>query len=107
MSGPPPKHPSVRARRNKPKADFRTLPSAGREGEPPPWPLQPDALMTAELEHARDRVAGLQVQIDESEDVRQRGRLRREMHRLELTITQLSPCSSARRLIVPIRSSAS
>lgn len=90
MSGPPPKHPSVRARRNKPKADFRTLPSAGREGEPPPWPLQPDALMTAELEHARDRVAGLQVQIDESEDARQRGRLRREMHRLELTITQLS-----------------
>jgi hypothetical protein len=37
--GPPPKHPSARARRNNPKAGFRVLPAGGREGTAPAWPL--------------------------------------------------------------------
>lgn len=89
MPGPPPKHPSVRARRNNPKQDFRSLPSGGREGDTPPWPLQPDVAMTAMLEHARDKVAGLQVELDGADEGRTRSRLRRELDKNQLAVTHL------------------
>lgn len=38
MPGPPPKHPSVRRRSNRSKARF-VLPSEGRKGKAPKWPL--------------------------------------------------------------------
>lgn len=38
MSGPPPKDPKARRRRN-PTPGFRSLPFTGREGEAPEWPL--------------------------------------------------------------------
>ena len=38
MSGPPPKDPKLRRRRNKP-AGFTVLPAEGRQGDAPPWPL--------------------------------------------------------------------
>lgn len=90
MPGPPPKHPSVRARRNKPNAGFRSLPAEGREGAAPRWPLQPDVGRTAQLEIARDRIIALQGEIEEAEDGRTKGRLRRELNKLELTIATLS-----------------
>ena len=39
MPGPPPKHPSIRARRNKPNVGFTQLPAEGRDGPAPAWPL--------------------------------------------------------------------
>lgn len=90
MSGPAPKHPSVRARRNDPKRDFRSLPSDGRDGETPAWPLLPDVLMSATLELARDRVASLQVDISGEDDGRAKGRLRRELNKHEMTVAQLT-----------------
>jgi hypothetical protein len=81
MPGPPPKHPSVRQRRNDVKKDFRVL--TGREGEAPPWPLRPDVQQTATLELMQDRVARLQVEIEETTDGRKRGRLKRELDKLE------------------------
>lgn len=89
MPGPAPKHPSVRARRNNPKQDFRSLPSAGREGPIPEWPLQPDIATSAMLEVARDRVASLQVDLDGEDDGRAKGRLRRELNKNELLVSQL------------------
>lgn len=89
MSGPAPKHPSVRARRNDPKKDFRSLPAEGREGDTPEWPLQPDVAMTAMLEHARDRVASLQAEMAEEDDGRAKGRMRRELNKFEMTVAQL------------------
>lgn len=41
MPGPPPKDEKLRRRRNRP-AGFILLPHAGREGPPPPWPLDTD-----------------------------------------------------------------
>ena len=88
MPGPPPKHPSVRARRNDAKKDFRVL--TGLEGDVPPWPLLPDVAKTATLEVTQDRIAGLQVEIAECEDGRTRGRLSRELAKAELTAATLS-----------------
>lgn len=89
MPGPPPKHPSVRARRNNPKAGFRSLSPDGRSGPAPAWPLQPDIHLTASLELARDRIASLQVELDGTEDGRARGRLRRQLDRQEIAATTL------------------
>jgi len=53
VSGPPPKDPSQRRRRN-PTPGFKLLPHEGRRGAPPPWPLlvHPDPRL-AELEEAK------------------------------------------------------
>ena len=89
MSGPAPKHPSVRARRNDPNKGFRTLPARGRSGAVPAWPLQPDVHMTAQLELARDRIASLQVELEDADDGRTKGRLRRDLNKHELTVAEL------------------
>ncbi|MGZ6852479.1 MAG: phage terminase small subunit [Mycobacteriaceae bacterium] len=90
MSGPAPKHPSVRARRNDPKKDFTSLPAQGRPGKAPAWPLQPDVKMTAEHQLALYRVANLQVEIEGTEDGRTKGRLRRSLAAAELTAATLA-----------------
>lgn len=89
MSGPAPKHPSTRSRRNNPKKDFRSLPVGGREGDTPAWPLLPDVNKTATLELARDRIAALQLEIAGEEDGRAKGRLRRELNKNEILVAQL------------------
>jgi hypothetical protein len=90
MPGPPPKHPSARARRNNPKSDFRVLPTRGRTGKAPAWPLQPDVAKTARLEVARDKVAELQVKLEEATDGRTKGRLRRQIDQNEMQVATLS-----------------
>lgn len=87
--GPTPKHPSVRARRNNPKAGFRVLKPEGRGKSAPPWPLQPSPRAQAALEFNRDRVAALQVELADAEDGRTRGRLRRGLNKSEMLVTQL------------------
>lgn len=89
MPGPAPKHPSVRARRNDAKKDFRVLSPEGRSGPAPVWPLRPDVATAAMLEVARDRVAALQVDLDGAEDGRAKSRLRRELNKNELLVAQL------------------
>lgn len=89
MPGPAPKHPSVRARRNNPKKDFRVLSPKGREGDVPAWPLLADVGTTATLELARDRIATLQVDLAEAKDGRTKGRLRRELEKNELVAAQM------------------
>jgi hypothetical protein len=89
MPGPAQKHSSTRVRRNNTKAGFRTL-SGGRTGPVPPWPLQPDIDMTARLEVGRDRVAALQVEIEGETDGRKKGRLRRELNKLEMANATLA-----------------
>lgn len=90
MPGPPPKHPSVRARRNDPKKDFRVLSAEGREGEVPEWPLLPDVGMQALLEVQRDRMANIVVELEGAEDGRTRGRLQRELNKLEIASAKLA-----------------
>lgn len=89
MPGPPPKHPSARARRNNAKSDFRTLPSIGRTGKTPRWPLTADLAMQAALETGRDRIANLQVELEDCEDRRRRGRIQRDLNRLEMSTAEL------------------
>lgn len=89
MPGPAPKHPSVRRRTNATKQDFRSLPAKGRKGAAPKWPLQPDVQMTAQLELGRDRIANLQVELEEADDGRTKGRLRRELNKLEMSTATL------------------
>lgn len=86
----PPKHPSVRARRNDPRKDFRTLRSATREGKPvPSWPLSPSPRAQAAFEFNRDRVASLQAELADAEDGRTKGRLRRDLNKAEMLVMQL------------------
>lgn len=89
-SGPAPKHPSVRARRNDSKAGFTVLPAAGRQGPAPAWPLLPNPGMVARFEQARDKIIALQVELDDAVDGRARGRLRRQINELELVVATLS-----------------
>lgn len=89
MSGPPPSHPSVVARRNNPKKDFRSLPSGGRVGKTPRWPLLPDVIAAARLELARDRVATLQVELEGEDDGRKKARIRRDLGKTELIVAEL------------------
>lgn len=89
MPGPAPKDPSTVARRNNPKAGFRSLPAGGRVGEPPPWPLSVDVALMAELEVNRDRVASLQVELENAEDGRSKGRIRRALDKAEMEASRL------------------
>lgn len=88
MSGPPPKHPSVRNRRNDPNKGFRKLSQVVDESAPP-WPLLPNPRMVAMLETGRDKIASLQLAIEETDDGRTRGRLQRELNKLELATATL------------------
>ena len=90
MSGPAPKHPSIRARRNNMKKGFRLLAGQGRRIAAPAWPLRPDVHLTAELELARDRVADFQVQVEKETDGRKKGRLRRELNKNEMLVAKLT-----------------
>lgn len=89
MTGPAPKHPSTVARRNNPKAGFRSLPAGGREGDPPPWPLSVDVALMAELEFNRDRVASLQMEMENAEDGRAKGRIRRALDKAQMEASRL------------------
>lgn len=90
MPGPPPKHPSTRARRNNPKAGFTSLPADGRQGDVPAWPLPPDAAMTAMRDLAQDRVAAAQADLEKAEDGRTKGRVRRTLAKAEQEAAILS-----------------
>ena len=92
MSGPAPKHPSVRARRNA-GAGMTTLPSAGRTGATPPWPLSQDSSLQAGLDIATFMVDTTQAALDAEDDGRKRrtltGRLEKALttqKRLEIEV---------------------
>lgn len=89
MPGPAPKHPSRRARRNS-STSLTTLPAKGRAGKAPKWPLLPDTERTAKKELADDRVASLTAEIEDAEDGRTKGRLRRQLAQAEQTSAILS-----------------
>ena len=84
MPGPAPKHPSARARRNEVKKGFTLLPAGGRVGPIPVWPLRPNPVMVARREYLQDQIAQIQVQLESSEDGRERGRLRRSLTKAEI-----------------------
>ncbi|MGH1563045.1 hypothetical protein [Mumia sp. DW29H23] len=84
MPGPAPKHPSVRARRNDPKSGFVTLPSKGREGDAPPWPLKPDNALIVEHRVAVSMVERIEVALDQETDGRKRRRLTKDLEAAEV-----------------------
>lgn len=90
MTGPAPKHPSTRARTNDKKKGFEVLPSSGRDGVAPAWPLLPNLELLARLNIARDRLESLPEEIEAAEDGRAKGRLRREQKAYEITAATLS-----------------
>lgn len=84
MPGPAPKHPSRRARSNS-TGSLRSLPTKGRSGKVPAWPLAADSERTAKRDLADDRVASLMAEIEDAEDGRTKGRLRRQLAQAEQT----------------------
>lgn len=58
MPGPPP---NPNARRRNATVPMTELPAEGRKGDPPPWPLIPDVLLTVKLEMALAKVDQLQA----------------------------------------------
>lgn len=87
--GPAPKHPSTVARRNNPKAGFRSLPAGGREGALPTWPLGQDLELMAELAVARSSADALATELEDADDGRTRGRIRRSLDKAEREATRL------------------
>ncbi|HCT78576.1 MAG TPA: hypothetical protein DGT23_18745 [Micromonosporaceae bacterium] len=63
--GPPPKLPENRARRNATVA-MTALPSEGRKGAAPKWPLIPDVVMSAKRDLAEDKVEKLREDMQEA-----------------------------------------
>lgn len=90
MPGPAGKHPSVRARRNNPKAGFTALPAAGRTGSVPSWPLPPDASVSAARDFAQDKVASLTADLERETDGRKRGGIKRQLATAEQSAAILS-----------------
>lgn len=84
MPGPASKDPSRRARRNSSTA-LRALPTQGRKGKAPTWPLMPDSVRTAQYELAQDRITNLEGEIENADDGRTKGRLRRQLAAAEQT----------------------
>ena len=87
MSGPAPKHPSRRARRNSATSGMTTLDADARVAKPPAWPLAKDTVLTATAEAMDDKVAGLQAALADEEDGRSKGRLRRQLDQAQLAAT--------------------
>lgn len=85
MPGPPPKHPSTRARRNDPKKDFTTLPAAGRSGAAPKWPLLPDPELLAQRDALVAQIDDLEAELLDATDGRTLARLRRELTKAKLS----------------------
>lgn len=88
MSGPAPKHPSTRVRRNS-GGGMRELPSKGREGKAPPWPLGPDAAL-----HASKAVADMMMEeaeeaLDQETDGRRRRTLTKALEKARITAKSL------------------
>lgn len=76
MPGPPPKHPSTRARRNG-SEQLRVI--SGIDGPVPPWPLQPDLAAIVELETAQARADEYRAKLADCTNGRKRAGLTRQL----------------------------
>lgn len=91
MPGPPP---NPNARRRNARVGVVLLPSEGRTGEPPQWPLPDDPSLTARIEFLTDEIAELEEKeladgelsrADAAKWARKREALRAAEHKLEAT----------------------
>lgn len=82
--GPSPKPDAVR--RNARSAGV-TLPAEGRQGDPPPWPLPDDVMLTARLEVLRSEQAQLERLLDDDPDPKEANRIR---HRLGQNVEKVA-----------------
>lgn len=88
--GQAPKHPSVRARRNNVRKDFRSLPPEGRKGRTPPWPLHDDLQTAADRDFHRAAAEDLAQQLEDETDGRKRGRISRGLQNHKLADARLT-----------------
>lgn len=79
--GPPPKHSSVRARRNAPLANTIKLPAEGRKEPPPAWPLPPDQRLRSTVDQAETEAALIEAELALENDADLRWKLRRDLRR--------------------------
>jgi hypothetical protein len=85
-NGPPPKHPSTRARRNAPTTSTTTLPAKGRGSrKAPPWPLPVDVEAQVRARDGRAGVERLRSELNECEDRRSVVRLEGKLDKAVLT----------------------
>ena len=86
-----PKHPSALSRARDARRRSRGLRVlTGRGGDAPSWPLGPDTARSAELETLRDKVARLQLEIENATDGRTKARLTRQREQNELATAKLT-----------------
>lgn len=89
--GPPPKNPESRVRRSATVA-MTALPSEGRKGPAPKWPLIPDVVLTAKRNLAEGKVENLREKINDAEDEgKPTGPLER---RLDQALERLAICEA-------------
>jgi hypothetical protein len=82
-NGPPPKHPSTRARRNAPTTSTTTLPAKGRGSrKAPAWPLPADVEAQVRLELAQMAAERVRSELNECEDRRSVVRLEGKLDKL-------------------------
>ncbi len=96
MSGPAPKDPAARARRNWSSFPVVRLPAEGRKGRAPAWPLLPDVNTAARRDSELARAKRLRAELDGEPDGRTRRRLRRELTDNETSIAVLTAQLRAR-----------
>lgn len=89
MPGPAPKHPSVRARRNDVKKDFTVLPSSGRVGDAPAWPLSADVSTIADKRVADMMCEALEEQLANESDGRKRRTVLKQLEKAQTTAERL------------------
>lgn len=86
--GPPPKDPDKRSRRNATIA-MTMLPSAGREGEPPAWPLPADVSVLARLAVAEEVAGKLRDDWAAASDSREARNLAKRLETAEVQVAML------------------
>lgn len=92
-SGPVPKHPSKRARRNAAPGMVR-LPADGRTGRTPTWPLPPDPAR-AVASHWVSEAEDLEAQAEAEADGRKRNRMLERASRARASAAQITATCDA------------
>lgn len=86
-NGAPPKHKSVRARRNAPTTTGVRLPSEGRVGKrTPPWPLPTDGSLRRSIDSAEAMIVHLEQELADADEDKA-GKLERELRQARIRLT--------------------
>lgn len=95
MPGPAPKAPGTARRRN--STTFTTLPSTGRKGKLPPWPLVDDIVMEVRKGEAESLIENLEAKLEETDSIKELKQIERQLTQARRQVTVLDKTIIAQR----------